>query len=102
MKLGDASSSCSKSVTRMADWGETERGFALAELPFSDYKDLGTRTLQVQQSSLATEDKLWVGPNTTEVLFPDDSLHIMERMHLGVEEVRWLHARLGEWLEGKE
>jgi len=84
------------------EWGKTERGFSLAELPFSDYEGNEPRTLQVQQSSLATEAKLWVGPESTLVTTPMGQSYVAERMHLGVEEVRWLRDRLSEWLEEVE
>lgn len=83
------------------EWARSPRGFHLAELPFTDYVGNVPRTMQVQESSLASEDKLWVGPDTTLVTptGPSDA-YISERMHLGVDEVRWLRDRLSEWLDG--
>lgn len=84
------------------DWATTPRGFVMQELPYSDYEGTVPRTIQVQQSSIATEDRLWLGPDSVSIKeTPSHSGFVAPRMHLGVEEVRWLRDRLNEWLGDK-
>jgi len=84
----------------MTEWNETPRGFAYTEIPFQDYRGSTPRNIIVQQSSLATEDKLWVG---VDKLYADlkgnGEFTLMERAHLGESEVRALRDTLTEWLE---
>lgn len=63
----------------------THRGFKMyAEFPHRDYSDSPERILTVQESSLATESKVWIGL--------DDN-----RAHLSVEEARRVAEALQEF-----
>lgn len=66
--------------------GYTERGFAVytaLELPDDGYAG---KVFTVQESSLATERKLWVGLD-------------LHRAHLNAEQVTIIRDALTEWLE---
>ena len=61
------------------------RGFRY--IPFRDYASEPEKTLSVQESSLATERKLWVGDSEG------------ARMHLSEDVVRQLRDVLTAWLD---
>lgn len=61
-----------------------------AEIPYEQYRGEGVDILQVQESSLATERKVWVGP------------HDGHRMHLDENTARALRDALTEFLEDGE
>lgn len=65
----------------------TPRGFRYTEIPYSDYGDEPEKILSVQESSLATERKLWVGDSEG------------ARMHLSEDVVRQLRDALTSWLD---
>lgn len=75
----------------------TERGFAITEIPFTDYRGSTPRIFQVQESSLATERKLWVGPSDAYADLGSGPM-LMERAHLGEDEVRQVRDAMTEWL----
>lgn len=86
----------------MSNWNQTPRGFFYVEIPFQDYRHSTERRLSIQESSLASEDKLWVGVDTVYAdLSGDGELTLMERSHLGVPEVTALRDALNEWLESR-
>ena len=64
----------------------TTRDFGLWEIPVGgdDYDPVGT--FQVQESSLATERRCWIGLKGT------------HRLHATVEEARRIRDALTEWL----
>lgn len=66
--------------------GVTNRGFRLWEFPNADYAGQDSYTVTVQESSLASQRKVWVGPRRG------------DRMHLGVLEARMLRDALTQWL----
>ena len=66
----------------------TPRGFCYVKIPYQDYPSEPVRELTVQESSLATENRLWVGPAGGEY-----------RMHLNEDVVRQLRDALTAWLE---
>ena len=68
------------------NWNVTDRGFAWASIPYAPYEGDPVDALTVQESSLATEHRLWVGPRND------------VRLHLNEEHARWLRDRLTEWL----
>lgn len=64
----------------------TERGFAVyAEFEHSDYESTAPESYTVQESSLATERKVWVGGGTC-------------RAHLNEAEARMVRDALNEFL----
>lgn len=64
----------------------TERGFALyAGFDHADYRGDETRFFSVQESSLATERKVWIGQGD-------------ERAHLNEDEARIVRDALTEFL----
>lgn len=78
----------------------TPRGFRYTEIPFRDYRGTPERNLSVQESSSASEPKLWVGFDTVHVdLNGDGTQTLMERGHLDEETVRKLRDALTAWLE---
>lgn len=80
--------------------GATARGFEFTQFRFSDYQGAEERTYTVQESSLATERRLWVGPTNAYVdLTGQGEYTLMERAHLDVESVRKLRDALSAWLE---
>lgn len=66
--------------------GVTERGFAIWRFENTDYDSEKPYTVTVQQSSLAFEHKVWVGPDGG------------RRMHLDVVRARMLRDALTDWL----
>ena len=66
----------------------TERGFRYVKIPYQDYPSEPMRELTVQESSLATEHRLWVGPGEGKY-----------RMHLSEDVARKLRDTLTAWLE---
>ena len=64
----------------------TSRGLARWNIPNRDYAGEPERTLSVQESSLASEFRVWVGYSDT------------QRMHLTVDAARDLRDALSEWL----
>lgn len=68
------------------EWTATDRGFLVASTPYAPYQGDPVDALTVQESSLATENRLWVGPRNG------------ERLHLNVETATWLRDRITEWL----
>lgn len=64
---------------------QTPRGFAYVEFQYRDYRGEPERRFSIQESSLATEHKVWVGA--------DD-----QRAHLGIKEARIVRDALSEWL----
>ena len=79
----------------------TERGFRVLQLSYQDYRGCEPRTFSVQKSSLATEHKLWVGPDQPEITGCGDPFSA-SRSHLGVNEVRQIRDALTEWLREVE
>lgn len=78
----------------------TERGFRYTEIPFRDYQGSPERHLSIQESSLATEARLWVGFDTVMVdLNGGDDPKILERGHLDEATVRKLRDTLTTWLD---
>lgn len=78
----------------------TPRGFRYTEIPFRDYRSSPERHLSIQESSLATEHRLWVGFDTLHVdLNGDGTETLMERGHLDESTVRKLRDTLTAWLE---
>ena len=78
----------------------TERGFRYTEIPFRDYQGSPERHLSIQESSLATEARLWVGFDTVMVdLNGGDDPKILERGHLDEATVRKLRDTLTAWLD---
>jgi hypothetical protein len=69
------------------DRRETNRGFALWQILNSQYPGDEPKIVTVQESSLATEAKVWVG-------YEGD-----ERMHLSAQPARDLRDALSAWLE---
>jgi hypothetical protein len=63
----------------------TERGFAYTAFEYQDYRSTPKRTFSIQESSLATERKVWIGA--------DD-----ERAHLNEAEARIVRDALTAWL----
>jgi hypothetical protein len=78
--------------------GRSERGFGYMRFEYKDYRGGEPRSFSVQESSLATEQKLWVGPDESHI---NDHGIIFEapRAHLGIEEVRKVRDALTAWLE---
>ncbi len=60
----------------------TERGFGI----YADFKDLYGEHFTIQQSSLATEDAVWIGVNES-------------RGHLTVEMAQHVRDALTGWLQ---
>ena len=77
----------------------TSRGFRIWTFPAQDYSGEPVYTVQVQQSSLATEPKVWVGPAPQSVS-PRAEHIVGGRMHLSVEAATDLRDALTEWLKG--
>lgn len=75
----------------------TERGFRMLKFSYRDYRGCRPRTFSVQESSLATERKLWVGPDQSEIV---DSVGPFpaSHAHLGIAEVKQVRDALTEWL----
>lgn len=65
----------------------TPRGFRYVTIPYQNYSGESMRELTVQESSLATEHRLWIGPADG------------DRMHLTEDVVRQLRDALTAWLE---
>lgn len=65
----------------------TGRGFAIWEIPNSQYTGAPTQIITVQESSLATESRVWLG-------YRDG-----ERMHLSTNAARSIRDALTEWLD---
>jgi len=90
-KLLDSLAAASYRVERMPerspDMRHTNRGFAIWEFPNADYRVEPERTVTVQESSLATEQRVWVG-------YSDG-----ERMHLTIDAARELKDALSAWLD---
>lgn len=63
----------------------TERGFRYTEFTYRDYQGEPVRRFSIQESSLATEHKVWVGADA-------------ERAHLGIDEARIVRDALSEWI----
>lgn len=75
------------------------RGFRRLEVPFHDYRGSGERIFTVQESSLATERRLWVGPTDAYAdLNGDGALTLMERAHLDEDTVRKVRDAMTAWL----
>lgn len=79
----------------------TERGFARMEFEFSDYRGTRPRTFSVQESSLATEHKVWVGPDTL-LIGEGTGAFESTRAHLNVDEARQVRDALSAWIESVE
>lgn len=75
----------------------TERGFRMLKLSYRDYRGCHPRTFSVQESSLATERKLWVGPDQSEIVDSGGPFSA-SRAHLGIAEVKQVRDALTEWL----
>lgn len=65
---------------------QTERGFAIWRIPNADYTGEPERIVTVQESSLATEFRVWVG-------YSDE-----QRMHLTADAARQVRDALTAWL----
>lgn len=66
---------------------ETPRGFGVWEIPNRDYRGQPEYTVTVQESSLASERKVWLGREGT-----------LGRMHLTEDAARAVRDALTEWL----
>lgn len=65
----------------------TARGFGMyADFQYSDYRGEPVRKFTVQESSLATERRVWIGADT-------------ERAHVTVEEAIIIRDALTEFIE---
>ncbi len=100
-RIAEATTQADRIVELLEALPETsERGFRYTEIPFRDYRNSPERKLSVQESSLATERKLWVGVDTVYVDLLGNGGHtLMERAHLDEEAVRKLRDTLTAWLE---
>ncbi|MCV0336373.1 hypothetical protein [Microbacterium sp.] len=77
----------------------THRGFAKVTIPFRDYSHTPERNMEVQESSIASARKLWIGPDELYVpLTPNEEPMLMNRAHLGEEQLRALRDALTAWL----
>lgn len=65
---------------------ETSAGFAIWRIPNADYTGQPVRTITVQESSLATEFRVWLG-------YDDE-----RRMHLTADAAREVREALTAWL----
>jgi len=65
----------------------SDRGFRYVEIPFRDYEGDPQRTFSIQESSLATERRLWVGIGDRQ-----------GRGHLSEDVVRKIRDALSAWL----
>ena len=63
----------------------TNRGFGITEFYYRDYDNTGEQHFSVQESSLATERKVWIGPGD-------------ERAHLNEDEARRVRDALSAFL----
>lgn len=70
----------------MSEREQTPRGFALWRIPNADYTGQPVRTITVQESSIATEFRVWLG-------YDDE-----QRMHLSAEAARDVRNALTAWL----
>lgn len=78
----------------------TPRGFAYIEFEYRDYRGSNPRHFSVQASSLATEDKVWIGPD--EVMIHDGSQSFeAPRAHLGFEDAVKVRNALSAWIESR-
>jgi hypothetical protein len=77
----------------MTDQRYTERGFQFTEIAVADYPGEEPRSLQVQESSLASERKVWLGQ-------ADGPGHGEpgRRFHLNEEEARQVRDALSRFL----
>lgn len=77
----------------------TPRGFAKVTIPFRDYSHTPERGMEVQESSIASARKLWIGPDELYVtLTPGQPPTLMNRAHLSEDQVRELRDALTAWL----
>lgn len=73
-------------VAEEPEWeGVTGRGFGFTEILVADYEGQPPRPFTVQQSSLATECKVWIGSGDT-------------RVHMNIEEASRVRDALNAFL----
>lgn len=87
----------------MSDLEAFERGFQILDFEYHDYTSCVPRRFQVQESSLATERKIWIGPDAPEILTPGEQPNAVaeehySRAHLNEAEARRVRDALTELL----
>lgn len=75
----------------------TSRGLSLWMIENVDYDERMPYEISVQESSIATERKIWVGPDDNS---QREEYMRGDRMHLTEQAARDLRDALTQWLEG--
>lgn len=88
----------------MAKQSKTERGFSVI-----DFEDLYGAKCSMQQSSLATDNAIWLGCDSgTHYQHPDGRVipaaadSCAARMHLNRDQAKWLVKQLKNWIKTGE